>query len=261
MAFKISCLSLPQIETPIIKAVNLIIDQGNTQIKYGVFDKGMLIHTDYCNMLDQKRLMHLSESYTLNKCICSSVIHDKNNQLYDLLRFFIPSFMELTHHTSLPFTLHYKTPESLGKDRIAAVAGAHYLYKNKDVCIIDAGTAITYELLTKEGVYKGGNIAPGLKMRFKALHHFTSQLPEVQINSESPLIGTNTTEAIQSGVQQGIVFEMEGLTTRLKEEYPEMITLITGGDADFFARILKKPIFVHFNLVLVGLNRILEYNA
>ena len=241
--------------------MNLIIDQGNTQIKIGVFDKWHLVHSDSHDILDKNKLQNIVQKYNVSRCILSSVIDPGKNGLIDDLANVIPGFMQLSHKTPLPFKIDYKTPETLGKDRIAVVAGGTYLYPGMDLLIIDAGTAITYELATKDGIYHGGNISPGLQMRYKALNTFTSRLPYPVFKNQSELIGKSTEDAIHAGIQWGMVNEIDGYINRLKANFPEILILFTGGDANFFVKKLKKPIFVDLNLVLTGLNRILEYNG
>ncbi|NPA37700.1 MAG: type III pantothenate kinase [Chlorobi bacterium] len=240
--------------------MNLIIDQGNTQIKIGVFDKWQLVYSDSYNILDKNTLLSLRHKYNISRCIFSSVIKENTNRLLTALKDIFPGYISLSHNMPLPFVINYKTPETLGKDRIAVVAGAQSLHPGKDILIIDAGTAVTYELLTGNGIYQGGNISPGLQIRYKALHNFTSQLPLLNIDEQNNIIGRSTNEAIHSGVQYGLLFEIKGYIRQLKKRYPEIVVLFTGGDADFFVKKLKKRIFVHPNLVLIGLNRILEYN-
>lgn len=241
--------------------MNLIIDQGNTQTKIGVFDKWQLVHSDSYNILDKNRLLKLEKEHTILKCILSSVVEANNNTLLNDLNSAFPKYQTLNLKTKLPFTIKYKTPETLGKDRIAVVAGASFLYPGKDILVIDAGTAITYEYISKDGTYMGGNISPGMKIRYKALNHFTSKLPLPEFSEQKKLIGTSTNEAIQSGIQHGLLFEIEGYIQYFEKKHSETIILFTGGDADFFVKKLKKRIFVLPNLVLTGLNRILEYNA
>ncbi len=241
--------------------MNLIIDQGNTQIKTGVFDKWQLVYSDSCNILDKKKLLKLKKEYNIHNCILSSVINLGDSNILTDLNSLFPGFKILNSNTKLPFAIEYKTPKTLGKDRIAVVAGASYLYPHKDVLVVDAGTAITFEFISKDGIYKGGNISPGLQMRYKALNHFTSKLPLIEFTEQYNLLGASTNEAIQSGIQHGLLFEVEGYIQHLEKKHPEIVILFTGGDADFFVKKLKKRIFVHFNLVLTGLNRILEYNA
>ena len=170
-------------------------------------------------------------------------------------------FYFLDADTPLPVKIEYGTPETLGRDRIAGVVGAFYEKPDCNVLIIDAGTAITYDLLLKPGIFAGGNIAPGVKMRLKALHHFTGKLPLIEKIGDFPLMGTNTETAIRAGVIQGILFEIEGYIRKLKTVYPDLFIFLTGGDAFLLAEKLKTPIFVDKNIVLKGLNRILYYNA
>jgi type III pantothenate kinase len=174
----------------------------------------------------------------------------------------LPYFIILDERTPLPIKVQYQTPQTLGKDRLAAVVGASFLQPEKDILVIDAGTAITYELIEASGIYLGGNISPGMSIRFKALNHFTGKLPLVQEEKEEvPLIGFSTKTAIQAGVVKGIIYEMDGYINELRSRYPELLVFLTGGHSFYFERRLKNTIFANINLVLTGLNRILEYNV
>lgn len=197
--------------------------------------------------------------FPFRKCILSSVTNE-DEAISMFLQNEIPHFINLNHTTPLPYKNLYHTPESLGNDRIAGIAGAYNRFPGANVLVIDLGTAITYDLITSNGEYKGGNISPGLVTRFNALHSFTSRLPllgkaDVQID-----LGTDTRSAIIAGVQNGILYEINGYIEHNSTEFPDLVIILTGGDADFFANKLKKPIFVDPNLILSGLNAILEYN-
>jgi type III pantothenate kinase len=161
----------------------------------------------------------------------------------------------------LPFTIEYRTPHTLGNDRIAAVAAANAQFPGQNCLVIDAGTAITFDLIDSQNVYRGGNISPGLSMRFQALHTFTQKLPLIEQSGETPLLGYSTETAIRSGVIWGVVFEIERYINELKGMYPNLQIMLTGGDSVFLADKINYPIFVDEFLVLKGLNRILEYNA
>ena len=145
-------------------------------------------------------------------------------------------------------------------DRIAGIVGAYSVFPGENVLVIDAGTAITYDLLNRKGDYLGGNISPGLNMRYKALHFYTGKLPLLQSAEDPPFIGEDTNSAIHAGVQNGLVMEMQAYINRLEEEYKNIKIILTGGDANFFDRKLKNPIFVFSNLLSIGLNFILNYN-
>ena len=170
-------------------------------------------------------------------------------------------FVELDHLTELPIENLYETPETLGKDRIAAAVGANELFPDQNLLIIDAGTAITYDLVSEKNQFIGGNISPGLEMRFKALNHFTGKLPLVNYSDDFETVGRNTIDAIRAGVQNGILFEIAQTIDLFNRNYQNLHIIMTGGDSYFFDKKLNYSIFVNFNLTLIGLNRILEHNA
>ena len=240
--------------------MNLVIDSGNTQVKTGLFDKGQLIATHHTKNFDQTFLNQIISNYDIDKAIVASVSHHPDNIKALLAALNIPVLIATTA-LNFPFSIEYKTPETLGIDRLAAVAGATALFPSENLLIIDAGTAITYEIITESNIYLGGNISPGMQMRFKALNQYTSRLPLCDPQATDNWIGKITQEAIVNGVIQGIVNEMEGYDSLMKKEFSKYKVIITGGDADFFAKKLKNPIFVNLNIVLSGLNRILEHNA
>lgn len=203
----------------------------------------------------------LKDEHTqLNQAILSSV-KPVDEELIRFLSQNFQLFIELDHHTPLPIENLYETPETLGKDRIAAAVGANELFPGQNILIIDAGTAITYDVVSEKNEFLGGNISPGLQMRFKALNHFTGKLPLINYSDEFQLIGRNTEEAIRDGVQNGILYEIERTIETFNRNYENLQIVMTGGDSIFFDKKLNYSIFVHFNLTLIGLNRILEHNA
>ena len=148
----------------------------------------------------------------------------------------------------------------MGLDRIAAAVGAHFLYPNNSLLIIDVGSAITFDFLSDKATFLGGNISPGLQFRLKSLHQFTNKLPLVQPKDQIKLFSQTTEEAINSGVIRGICYEIENYIEEYENNYENLTSVLTGGDTYFFARILKKRIFAEEKLVLIGLNQILKYN-
>lgn len=239
--------------------MNLCIDQGNTNTKIAIFDQDNIVDLSVYENPDLQVFKRIFESHPVEHTILSSVINHQD----DLLPFLKHSkkFFLLDHHTPLPVINRYKTPETLGKDRLAAVVGAASIQKNADILVIDVGTAITYDFINAEGVYTGGDITPGIDLRLKSLHHFTQRLPQVEFDEQVSFMGTDTTTAIQSGVLYGIVSEIDGYINRLMQKYPKLSVFLTGGDAVYFEKRLKSSIFANKNLVLIGLNRILEYNV
>jgi len=240
--------------------MNLIIEQGNTMLKMAVFDGNRQVAFLSNDNSESPRMDVLFEQYCPDRCIMSSVI-DGNERLTDWLKERIPHFLWLDETTPVPVSIEYTTTNTLGKDRLAAVVGAHYLKPEQNVFVIDAGTAITYELIETPGIYKGGNISPGLTTRFLSLNRFTQQLPLVKEQVDVPFIGTSTESAILAGVVNGIALEMDGYMDVMKTKYGDMFVFLTGGHANYFENRLKNHIFAVANLVLIGLNRILEYNA
>lgn len=240
--------------------MNLCIDQGNSSTKVGIFDQNELVACFSYKIIEKEDLFILFDKFFIDKCILSSVIF-KNTTLLAELKSRTELFIELSHRTSIPIDNQYRTPETLGKDRLAAVIGAVYLKPNTDILVVDAGTAITYDFIDANQVYWGGNIAAGLNIRLRSLHEFTQKLPLIEAMNESPLLGNDTQSAIISGALHGIVFEIDGYINALKIKYPQLSIFLTGGSTFYFDTKLKNAIFAERNLVLIGLNRILQYNV
>jgi len=240
--------------------LNLVIDIGNSQTKLAVFDGGEIIQTILVKSFDIPQLNVLLGSYPgVTNAILSSV-SEVGHGISEALSRECNFFVEFNHHTPVPITNLYESKVTLGLDRLAAAIGAVSLFPEKEILVIDAGTAITFDLVDKNSHFLGGNISPGLGMRFKALHQFTRKLPEISPADQWPLYGKTTEEAIRAGVQQGMIFEIDGMIDHICKEWPECQVILTGGDSGFFEKKLKNTIFVKFELTLIGLNRILEFN-
>lgn len=241
--------------------INLVIDIGNSRTKLALFNQHDLMFNVPIEQLTVGHLKMLKDEHPqLNQAILSSV-KPVDDEILQFLSGNFDLFIELDHQTKLPIKNLYETPETLGKDRLAAAVGANELFPDQNLLIIDAGTAITYDLVSEKNEFMGGNISPGLQMRFKALNHFTGKLPLVSYSEEFQHIGRNTTEAIRAGVQNGILYEIAQTIELFNKNYQNLQIVMTGGDSIFFDKKLNYTIFVHFNITLIGLNRILEYNA
>lgn len=241
--------------------MNLVIDIGNTRTKFSVLNRGEIIITVPVDEFKVEHIDVLKEEYSNLNNVILSATKEYLPGLKKALQQNFSKFIELEGNTALPINNCYKTKETLGKDRIAAAVGASVLYLNTNVLIIDVGTAITYDIINDKQQYLGGNISPGIDMRFKALNQFTDKLPLVSQKEYNKLYGTTTEEAILAGVQNGVVFEVDRAIDTFKEFYNNLKVIITGGNAEFFDKKLKNSFFVHFNLIALGLNRILEYNG
>lgn len=241
--------------------MNLTIDIGNSRSKLCVFDGDEIVFSESYNTLKIEVLVSLTKQFPIENAIICAVA-SYNEELLQWLDGHTNRTIVLNAETPLPIKNEYATPETLGLDRIAAVVGA---YKQKPGCsllVIDAGSAITYDFLSADGVYKGGNIAPGAVMRFRALNAYTDKLPLVSLNEKrrNSLLGADTRSAILDGVIYGIIFEIEGYIASLKEKNHDLQIFFTGGDAFFFENYIKNSIFVVSNLNAIGLNQILTYN-
>lgn len=239
--------------------MNLVIDCGNTCTKVAVFDFGELKEKFVYSSLELADIEHFFVKFDIQRTIVSSVGTIKQDVLHELERR-TKSFIFLDQNTPLPINNMYESKNTLGRDRIAVAVGANFLCSNRNVLIIDAGTAITYEFVDENNVYQGGSISPGLGTRLKSLHEFTKQLPLVEPKEIDMLYGKDTETAILTGVVNGVTFEIEGYINRFKEKYDNLFVFLTGGTAFFFERKLKSIIFASPNLLLIGLNRILNYN-
>ena len=237
---------------------NLVIDIGNTFNKTAIFEQDKLIYTEHYKVLDTEILNVFLTKYTVDKAIISTV--KKNTEDWETgLKQKIPV---IYFNTGMAKSIHnhYRTLQTLGLDRLAAVIGANYLYPGKDNLVIDGGTCITYDWVDADGNYFGGSISPGLNMRYNALNHYTAGLPVVskddRFDSNS---GDDTETAIRSGVQNGIKFELNGFIESYKKDKKELNIILTGGDSIFFDSLLKNSIFAPYiknepYLVLKGLN-------
>ena len=240
--------------------MNLAIDIGNTRTKFGFFKNGRLRKKLYWEKTDLRKLETLLSNQKVENIICSTVktVDFKFEKRISKNRFYI----RLEANTPLPIQNKYRTPKTLGKDRLAAVVGAFELYPNTSSLVIDAGTCITYDVINAKGDFLGGNIVPGLEMRYKAMHHFTAQLPLIERKGGRIVdIGKDTNSAMRTGGALGTMLEMEAWIQYFKKEYEVINTILTGGDGDYFAKKLKSKIFAHPNLVLIGLNKILQHNV
>jgi type III pantothenate kinase len=241
--------------------MNLIIDIGNSFIKAAVFEADHLVCQEQFLHGELKVLETVFSDYPFLKNGILSVVGRPEKKMSDLLMSKLDKLIFLDENTPVPVVNKYETGKTLGKDRLAAVVGANYLFREENILVIDAGTAITYDFISSEGHYEGGSISPGLNMRYKALHEFTNDLPLLAPLDEFYFPAKTTEMAIVTGVQLGMIKEVEGIIDIHKKQYPQLKIVLTGGDAIFFDKNLKNSIFVDLNLVQRGLNRILTYDA
>ncbi len=241
--------------------MNLIIDVGNTTVKLAIFEDEKLIFKKRVILENiQNGLDNIKKEFKfITKGIISSVGSlDKSNINYIKSQFKI---IVLDTSTKIPFTNHYKSPKTLGVDRIALVSASVKKHKDQNVLIIDVGTCITYDFISNENEYLGGAISPGIRVRYQSLNNLTTNLPLLETKVPHSFIGNSTAESIHSGIINGILNEIDGTISKYDKKYKDLTIILTGGDADFLSKRLKSSIFAHSNFLLEGLNYILEFNT
>lgn len=236
--------------------MNLSIDIGNSSVKTGLFDNSKLVEHQKFNTNTQLKKYISQKSPTH---IIISNVAKENQALNEFLQQFNTIF--LSKETPLPIQLNYLS-STLGKDRIALAVAGISTFQDKNVLVIDAGSCITYDVVTKHKEYIGGAISPGLNMRLKAMHHFTEKLPAVPPKIDTFLIEKTTEDCMLSGAINGILGEISSYIHKIKSQLGSLQVIITGGDAQIIQleKELKNNIFADPFLVLKGLNEILRYN-
>ncbi len=237
----------------------LCFDFGNTRLKCAVFNNDEIKKIITLDNDSNETIDNLIKEYQPHKSILSSVI-DHNIEIENILSAHT-QFHKLTHQSKLSFTTPVGKPETIGTDRLALVAAAVHDYPNKHNLIIGLGSCITYNFVNKFHEFLGGSISPGLEMRFKAMHQFTSKLPLVKADTNFPLVGYDTKTNLQSGVILGMAKEIDGIINEYDLRYGNFNAHLTGGDMGFFAPHLKNKIFANPYLIYKGLYAISETNS
>ncbi|HPT12437.1 MAG TPA: type III pantothenate kinase [Bacteroidales bacterium] len=239
--------------------MNLVIDIGNTSVKAAIFKGRDLVIMDRIADAGADAIRAFCGHAAIDKVIVSSVGADPSDTVAHLREagYWVH---DLTWQSKFPFRNMYQTPETLGVDRLAAVAGAISQFGQSTILVIDAGSAITYDLISK-GVFEGGTISPGMGMRFRALHTFTSRLPLCNYSHNFRYPATNTVDAITGGVIMGLAFELNEYIRSIRKEYTDLVTILTGGDSELFTELIDDEFVTIPDLVIEGLNYLLEYNS
>jgi type III pantothenate kinase len=241
--------------------MNLIIDVGNTFVKFAVFNKSKLKDKVVGEVVDFDVMVNdvLKTYPKINQAIISSVGKLKNKHINSLRKKI--TVLELSHELKLPFKNLYATPRTLGVDRIALVGASVEQFPDNNVLIIDAGTCITYDFINTNNEYLGGAISPGIRLRYRTLNNLTANLPLLDTQLPEDILGNSTQNSIHSGVVFGVLKEIDGVIDDYVQNYLDLTVILTGGDANFLANQLKNSIFANSNFLLEGLNFILEYNS
>ena len=241
--------------------MRLCIDWGNTLVKAAVFNADhKIVHQEaWPEETAPAGISALLDQFAPDASILCSVTHHPK-EIEDLLAE-KSRFILLNDNTRLPIMNAYHSPETLGADRLAMVVAINHEFPDKNNLVVAMGTCITYNFVAINRAFRGGAISPGLEMRLKAMHHFTDKLPEVSKEGDLLLLGYDTETCMRSGAIYGMAAEIHGMLQAYNAEYPDFNAVLTGGDAPFFARQLKNKIFAAPDLVLKGLDLILEHNV
>lgn len=240
--------------------MNLVLDIGNSFCKTVLYKGEDVVFTARgasARMAQDLKDLFVAYPSIKSAILCSVIALDPSivSFLNNKTRLFL-----VNNELRLPFSNRYETPESLGADRIALVAAAAFEFPTKNCLVVDAGSCVTYDFLSADGIYRGGAISPGLKMRFAAMHEHTDKLPLITVAEDIVDIGTNTEKSLLVGAVNGLVYEIEGWSQSLEVEYEDLTVILTGGDAQFLSKRLKNTIFANPNFLVNGLRQLLDYN-
>ncbi len=239
-------------------SINLVIDAGNTQTKAALFEQNEIITSARSGNNDWAFVFEMTDKYNPSLAIISDV-SGTTAALARVLRKSM-ELMYMNGETPVPLNMGYSSPKTLGPDRLAAAVYGKKMFPEDDVLVIQTGTCITYEFVSKAGNYSGGAISPGIDMRLKSMNTFTAKLPLVKKQEIDYLIGKTTKESILSGVINGCIAEIDGMIDQYSQNFRSLKIVAGGGDIFFFDKKLKNRIFATENLVLKGLNEILNFN-
>jgi type III pantothenate kinase len=242
-------------------SLNLCIDWGNTNVKAAIIE-GDKIHKQltFSEGEAMEKIGSLISVYSPQNAIMSSVAKH-SDAIVNTVKGKVKHFIMVDGYTKTPINNAYLSPDTMGPDRLALVVGAYVLHCEKNNLVVSLGTCITYNLVGKNKTFRGGAISPGMHMRLKAMHAFTGSLPEVAPDEDAILLGYDTETCLQSGAVNGMAAEIEGMIKAYEDQYQDFNAILTGGDAPLFARKLKSKIFADPDLLLKGLNIILNYNV
>jgi len=244
----------------ITSKLNLGIDLGNTLAKFFLFDGDKIILQQKVNYssFESKIDILIRENSDIKAIIYADVSRKIGKTLEKYSNNF--KMIPVNSRMHLPFINSYQSKGSLGNDRIVLAAAACKSYPKSNVLVVDMGTCITYDFIDEKNVYQGGAISPGFVMRYKALNHFTANLPIVEYKTPKNPQGKNTHDCIHSGVYFAILDEITARIEYYKKNYESLTVILTGGDANKLPKTLKNSIFANSNFIAGGLLHLLKLN-
>ncbi len=236
--------------------LNLTIDQGNSSAKVAIWEDKRLVDEETVKELSRQHLAKTVSRFRPQRALCCSVTGNGRKMAQWLSTQGVDA-REVNCDMPLPLKIGYATPATLGEDRIAAAVGAWSMFPNENILVVDMGTAVTYDVVKDDGIFAGGNIAPGIGMRLRSLHSFTARLPEIGGYGDTPVFGTDTATAMRAGAVRGVVSEISYYHSQLPESTH---VVLTGGWAKHVSGFLDFPVTLEKCLVTKGLLSILLYN-
>jgi len=240
--------------------MNLVLDIGNTRVKYGVFEcKNLLSH----GVIETNNLSAGLEGVIKKYPQCTRALLCNVGTMPEVDLVLLQREMEvifMTAELSFPVKNNYLSPNTLGFDRLALASAARVHYPDKAVLVIDCGTCVTYDFIEASGSYFGGAISLGLSMRYKAMNAYTAALPELKTEVPLGWYGATTEASMHHGAFSGLVHEIDGFVNQYRRYNSDLTTILTGGDLEILRDHIKNDIFAHPNFLLLGLNEILLIN-
>ena len=237
----------------------LTVDVGNSLVKLSVFEGERVVYAAHGKGLGSEAVEAVLDFHTLDGAAYCAVGEDSGNIRDFLEELEIPTLI-LDSRTPLPIEVRYESRDSLGADRLCAAIGA--VAPGESALVVDAGTAVTADVVA-DGVFLGGNISPGLALRFMSLNRYTSKLPAVEAHGDIPPFGYNTETAIRAGVVRGLAAEIAADFAEALKINENMKIILTGGDAGVLYPFLQAAGLeadLAENAVGVGLVRIFNHN-
>ena len=238
--------------------MNLLIDIGNTVLKCAIFKEDRLINDAIIPYHSIEKVRDFISKYDIQK-IAISKVRSLPSDLEDIFNEIDATIFEWDDSTKLPISISYKTPRTLGHDRICNAVAAHALYPDKDCLVIDLGTCNKYDFVKRNAEYMGGAISPGFEMRYLAMNTFTDQLPLLPVSKSHNFIGDSTENSMKSGVFYGILGEINFYIEQYESQFNDIEIILTGGFSTYFDKEVKNHIFADPYLTLKGLNIILNF--
>ncbi len=239
--------------------MNLVVDIGNTLAKAAVVERSKIIDTFCAEQLEQLALDSVVERYGIKRSIVCST-RGEGERWAEYLRGVVGHCLLFDATVPTPLRVDYDCT-TLGADRLAAAVGAAVIYPGVNLMVVDFGTAITIDFISADGLFEGGFISPGVSLRLLSLHEHTASLPLCTPQMSAEGVAKKTSQAIASGVINGITYEIEGYIRAKNRENCELFVIFSGGDSFFFDKRIKNTIFADRDILFRGLDTILDYNA